>query len=110
LQEFYINREGRREEEEYGHVGGGENFKSNLFRPYFPKKSHKMRRNSNYLEKTFKITDSFEVPAENFRIYNRNTLSFAENPIIEAEDYALKEKESINVILNKIAVKKTGNI
>lgn len=69
-----------------------------------------MRRNSFYLEKSFKVTDSLEVPSENFKIYNRNTLSFAENPTIEGEDYVLKETETINVILNKISVKKPSNL
>jgi hypothetical protein len=49
-----------------------------------------MRRNSFFLEKSFKVTDSIEVFADHFKIYNRNTLSFAENLMNETEDYALK--------------------
>ena len=49
-----------------------------------------MRRNSFFLEKSFKVTDSIEVPADHFQIYNRNTLSFAENFTIEVEDHVLK--------------------
>ena len=65
-----------------------------------------MRRNSFFLEKSFKVTDSLEVPAEIFKAYNRNTLSFAYNPTIETCDYVLKEKETINVILNRMNTKK----
>ncbi len=86
-----------------------EKFKSNLFKPYFPKKSNKMRRNSFFLEKSFKVTDSLEVPADIFKTYNRNTLSFAENHAVDPCDHVLKEKDTINVMLNRMETRKSNN-
>jgi hypothetical protein len=78
-------------------------FKSNLFKPNFPKKT-RTRRNSLYV--ALKPTESIDIPRERLKI-QRKTITISEFPTIEHEDCALKEKEQLfNNVLNKLSSNK----